>query len=114
VLGLAPWIPDRLSLDALRGRRFDVLQGTLDRWLPGIPGVSPESSRRGFERAQALGVEGSYALVPGALHALALRAHRGRAVPLPRATRWADLVATRLSRWAEGAGDAPAAPRPGP
>jgi len=114
VLGLAPWIPERLSLDALRGRRLDVLHGTLDRSLPGIPGVSPQSSRRGFERAQALGVEGSYALVPGALHGAALRMHWGRAVPLPRAKRWAELVAARLSRWSEEAGDAPAATRPGP
>ena len=84
------------------------------RSLPGIPGVSPQSSRRGFERAQALGVEGSYALVPGALHGAALRMHWGRAVPLPRAKRWAELVAARLSRWSEEAGDAPAATRPGP
>ena len=41
VLGLAPWIPDRLSLEPLRGKRLDVLHGSLDRWLPGIPGVSP-------------------------------------------------------------------------
>ena len=29
------------------------LHGSLDRWLPGIPGVSPSLSRRGFERALA-------------------------------------------------------------
>ena len=46
VLGLAPWIPDRLSLEPLRGKRLDVLHGSLDRWLPGVPGVSPASSRR--------------------------------------------------------------------
>ena len=56
VLGLAPWIPERLSLEPLRGKRFDVLHGSLDRWLPGIPGVSASSSRRGFERALAVGV----------------------------------------------------------
>src|SRR6476619_2398190 len=39
VLGLAPWIPDRLAPDPLRGRRLDVLHGSLDSWLPGIPGV---------------------------------------------------------------------------
>ena len=52
VVGLAPWFPDRLPLDALSGRRLRVLHGSLDRWLPGIPGVSPASSRRGFDRAR--------------------------------------------------------------
>ena len=60
VLGLAPWLPDELDLAPLRGRRLDVLHGALDRWLPGIPGVSPALSRRGYERARALGVDGSY------------------------------------------------------
>jgi pimeloyl-ACP methyl ester carboxylesterase len=99
VLGLAPWIPDRLSLEPLRGRRFDVLHGSLDRYLPGIPGVSPAASRRGFERAQSLGVEGTYTLIPGALHGIALRAHWGRPVPLPRARTWARLVGDELRRF---------------
>ena len=97
VLGLAPWIPDRLSLEPLRGRRLDVLHGSLDRWLPGIPGVSPASSRRGFERARALGVEGTYELIHGALHGIALRAHWGPAVPLPRAGAWARRVEAQLA-----------------
>jgi pimeloyl-ACP methyl ester carboxylesterase len=97
VLGLAPWFPDRLSLEPLRGRRLRVLHGSLDRWLPGIPGVSPASSRRGFERARTLGVEGEYSLIPGAVHGVALRAHWGRAVPLPRAGAWARLVADELA-----------------
>jgi pimeloyl-ACP methyl ester carboxylesterase len=96
VLGLAPWIPDRLSLEPLRGKRFDVLHGSLDRWLPGIPGVSASSSRRGFERARALGVDGTYALIPGALHGIALRARSGRLYPLPRAGEWARRVSTQL------------------
>ncbi len=97
VLGLAPWIPDRLALDPLRGRRFDVLHGSLDRWLPGIPGVSPASSRRGFERARALGVEGTYEVIRGALHGIALRAHWGPALPLPRARAWARRVEAQLA-----------------
>lgn len=97
VLGLAPWIPDRLPLETLRGRRLDVLHGTLDRWLPGIPGVSPASSRRGFDRARALGVEGTYELIHGALHGIALRAHWGPAVPLPRAHAWARRVEAQLA-----------------
>lgn len=97
VLGLAPWIPDRLSLEPLRGRRLDVLHGSLDRWLPGIPGVSPAMSRRGFERARTLGVAGRYEVIPGALHGIALRAHWGRPVPLPRAGAWERRVAAQLA-----------------
>ena len=96
VLGLAPWIPERLSLETLRGKRFDVLHGSLDRWLPGIPGVSATSSRRGFERVRALGVDGTYALIPGALHGIALRARSGRLVPLPRGREWARQIAAQL------------------
>ena len=101
VVGLAPWIPDRLGLEPLRGRRLAVIHGMLDRWLPGIPGVRPSSSRRGFERARALGVDGDYTLLPGALHGIAMRAHWGRPLPLPRAGRWAELVATELERFQE-------------
>jgi pimeloyl-ACP methyl ester carboxylesterase len=100
VLGLAPWFPDRLPLDTLRGRRLAVLHGSLDRYLPGIPGVHPANSRDGFERARALGVEGSYQLIPGALHGIALRAPWGTLVPLPRARAWARLVADELDRFA--------------
>ena len=96
VLGLAPWLPDKLDLTPLRGRRLAVLHGALDRWLPGIPGVSPSSSRAGFERARRLGVEGSYTVIPGAVHGMALRAPWGALVPLPRAGRWAELAAAEL------------------
>jgi pimeloyl-ACP methyl ester carboxylesterase len=99
VLGLAPWLPDRLELDTLRGKRLDVLHGSLDRGLPGIPGVSPASSRKGFERARRLGIDGTYRLIPGALHGIALRARSGL-VPLPGARRWAALVAERIEGWA--------------
>jgi pimeloyl-ACP methyl ester carboxylesterase len=99
VLGLAPWLPDRLPLDALEGKRLRVLHGSLDRSLPAIPGVSPARSRRGFERARALGADGEYTLIPGAVHGVALRPNRGRPVPLPRAAAWARLVAGELSRF---------------
>ena len=100
VLGLAPWIPERLELSPLEGRRLDVLHGSLDRWLPGIPGVSSASSRRGFDRARALGVEGSYTLIPGGVHGLALRIPGGAVVALPRAAAWARLAAAQLERFA--------------
>jgi pimeloyl-ACP methyl ester carboxylesterase len=99
VLGLAPWLPERLSLEPLRNRRLRVLHGSLDRWLPGIPGVSPASSLQGFERAVALGARGEYTLIRGALHGIALRAHWGRPLPLPRARTWARLAAMELERF---------------
>ena len=104
VVGLAPWIPDRLDLSGLAGRRLAVFHGALDRYLPGIPGVSPSSSRRGFERARRLGADGEYTLIPGALHGIALRAHWGRPIPLPRAGRWAELVGEELRGFQASAG----------
>jgi pimeloyl-ACP methyl ester carboxylesterase len=97
VLGLAPWLSDAVSLEPLRGKRLDVLHGSLDRSLPGVPGVSPRLSRRGYERARALGVDGSYELIPGALHAIALRARNGRPVALPRAGAWLSAVESQLA-----------------
>ena len=99
LLGLAPWLPDRLDLGRVVGRRLDVLHGTLDRWLPGIPGVSPDLSRRGFERAAALGVNGTYELIPGALHGAALRSPWGALIPLPRAGAWVDGAARAIERF---------------
>jgi pimeloyl-ACP methyl ester carboxylesterase len=100
IVGLAPWIPDDLELATLAGRRLDVVHGSLDRSLPRIPGVTPASSRRGFARAQALGVPGSYTLIRGAVHAVALYAPTGRPVPLPRARTWRRLVGERLAAFA--------------
>ena len=99
VLGLAPWLPDRLSFRPLHGKRLVVVHGALDRNLPGIPGVTPASSRRGFDRARAAGVEGTYTLVAGASHAIALRAPWGSVVPASRARRWVSLVADELARF---------------
>jgi dienelactone hydrolase len=99
VLGLAPWFPDRLDMSGFAGKRLDVLHGSLDRYLPGVPGVSPVLSRRGFERALAAGAEGEYTLLHGALHGIALRAHWGRPVPLPRAHAWKRETAARLAEF---------------
>jgi len=100
VIGLAPWIPDRLDVSRLDGRRLAIVHGSLDRWLPGIPGVSVTSSRRGFERIRARGVEATHAVVLGGLHGLAVRSPRGGVVPLPQAGRMARLVAAELRRFA--------------
>lgn len=104
VLGLAPWIPERLSLEGLRHKRLDVLHGAWDRYLPGIPGVSAASSRRGYERARALGIEGSYTLIPRGLHGAALRRGSGAIVRLPRAQAWIDMVGARLERFGASGG----------
>ena len=103
ILGLAPWIPHRLSLEGLRGKRLDVLHGAWDRWLPGIPGVTPGSSRRGFERARARGVEGTYTILDRALHGAAVRRRSGDLVRLPRWRAWVEHVHGALERFAAAA-----------
>ena len=99
VIGLAPWIPEQLDVSRLHGKRLSVFHGALDRWLPGIPGVSAGHSRKGFERAVARGAAGRYVLISGGVHGMALRP-RGKLVALPRADRWADLVEEELHRFA--------------
>lgn len=99
VVGLAPWVPDELDVSRLHGKRLSVFHGALDRWLPGIPGVSPGHSRKGFERALARGANGRYVLISGGVHGMALRAPWGGLVTLPRANRWADLVEEELRRF---------------
>ena len=106
VLGLAPWLPDQLSLEPLRGKRLRVLHGSLDRAFPGIPGVAPDLSERALAKARALGAEGEYTLIRGGLHGVAVRAPSGKLFALPRSSAWASLVAdelTRLVRWSSPA-----------
>ena len=104
VVGLAPWIPDRLDLSPLDGRRLAVYHGSLDRYFPGIPGVSPSNSRRGYEGAKARGIDATYTLIPGALHGIAVRAPGGRPIALPRARAWAEYVGSALEAWRGGSG----------
>ena len=99
MIGLAPWLPDELPVEPLLGRRLAVRHGALDRYLPGIPGVHPASSRQGAERARAIGVDVDYALVPGSLHAVALRAPWGEPVAMPRAGDWLAFTAAELERF---------------
>jgi dienelactone hydrolase len=101
VVGLAPWIPEQLDVSRLHGKRLSVFHGALDRWLPGVPGVSASHSRKGFERARARGADGRYVLISGGVHGMALRAPWGGLVSLPRADRWADLVEEELTRFLE-------------
>jgi acetyl esterase/lipase len=102
VIGLAPWIPDRLDVATLDGRRVTIVHGSLDRWLPGIPGVSPKSSRRGFERIRRRGIDATYTIVSGGIHGLAVRSPRGGTIRLPRAQHWVKPVADELRRFESG------------
>jgi pimeloyl-ACP methyl ester carboxylesterase len=97
VLGLAPWLPPELTLDGLRGKRLDIVHGSWDWNLPGIPGVSPAHSRAGWERARRLGVPGTYTVIPRGLHGCALRSRRGGLVRLPRWHAWVVATAARLA-----------------
>ena len=106
VVGLAPWLPDELDVSTLRGKRLTVIHGALDRWLPGVPGVSPSHSKKGFDRARERGAKGRYVLIPGALHGVALRAPWEGLVALPKAERWAELVEEELGRFVGGAAPA--------
>lgn len=99
VVGLAAWVPDGLDLSPLVGRELVILHGSLDRWFPGVPGVPAKLSRRGFDRARALGVEGRYVLIPRAVHGVAVRSPVGGGlVALPKAKRWAELLEEELRR----------------
>lgn len=102
VVGLAPWLPDRLDLAPLDGRRLAIVHGALDGFLPGIPGIRPGHTLRGLERIRARGVETSHVLIHGAVHGVAVRAPWGGLVPLPRARRWLEVVSAELARFAEG------------
>lgn len=99
IVGLAPWIPDRLDLSSLDGRELAVYHGALDRYFPGIPGVNPSNSRGGYERAKARGIHASYSLIPGAVHGVAVRGPWGRLVPLPRARSWLRQIDAELQAW---------------
>ena len=99
VLALAPWFYEQLDVAPLDGRRLAVFHGSLDRGLPGIPGVAPSLSRRGYELARARGGDAARTIIPGAIHPIALRAPWGGLVPMPRAARWVELLSEELDRF---------------
>ena len=89
--------PTGSTLEPLAGKRLDVLHGSLDRWLPGVPGrlggalaarlrARPGARRRGAVHAD-----------PRRRARSALRAPGGRLVPLPRARRRGRGSSSRLS-----------------
>ena len=98
VVGLAPWLPPQLGLEPLRGRRLAIVHGALDSPFPGVPGCGRPSratppSGRGRSASRS-----SVGRSRARLHAIALRSRRGL-VPMPRAGRWAELVAAELERF---------------
>lgn len=102
VIGLAPWLPNEVDVSGMRDRHFTVFHGSLDRNLPGIPGVHPDSSRRGLARIVAAGATGTHTLIPGAVHPIALRAPWGAALPMPRAAEWVRRVIDTVAQSAAG------------
>jgi dienelactone hydrolase len=108
VIGLAPWAPDGIPLDGLRGKRLAIVHGSRDRHLPFLPGVPPEHSRRLLERADAAGARTSHRLIPGAVHAIAVRTPVGL-LALPHGGAWATAVASVLRELASGGRAPPAA-----
>ena len=99
VIALAPWLYPELDVTPLEGRRFAVLHGSLDRSLPGVPGVSPELSLRGYQQALARGIDTHRTVIRGAIHPIALRTPWGRTVQMPKSGRWAALVGEELERF---------------
>lgn len=102
VVGLAPWLDERLDLAPLRGKRLTILHGSFDSPLPGIPGVTSRHSRRAYERALADGIDTSYTLIRGGLHGTAVRARSGRLLALPRARAWLEAVAAEVALFRDG------------
>jgi pimeloyl-ACP methyl ester carboxylesterase len=97
LVALAPWIPDEISVAGLAGDRVTILHGSLDGWVPGIPGVRPGHSLVGAERIRAAGADVTYERITGAVHGVALR--RGdHLLPLPRAGTWLSGVRDALCR----------------
>ena len=97
VLGLAPWIPDRLSLEPLRGKRLDVaprLARPLAARHPGRVARVVAARLRACARARR---RGQLRADPGrAARDRAARAP-GTPVPLPRAAAWERRVAAQLA-----------------
>jgi pimeloyl-ACP methyl ester carboxylesterase len=112
VVGLAPWIPQRLDVSGLDGKRLSVIHGSLDGKLPLLtPGVAPAQTLAGVERIKDRGIPVSHTVLSGGVHGIAVRAPSGRLIPLPRAGRWTRLVEEELRGHLSGSVAGPAALR---
>ena len=99
VLGLAPWIPPQLDLRPLRGKRFDVVHGAWDRWLPLVPGVSAKHSRSGFERALAAGAQAPTPSFRGVSTGWPCAPVEARSSRCPGPRAWLDPVSAAIERF---------------
>lgn len=100
LIALSPWLPEQLDFAPLRGKRVNVYQGSLDAYLPGVPGISPAHSRAGWRRMLDAGVAADYTLIRGGVHGLALNAPWGGRIVLPKAGRIVAAVSRDLERFA--------------
>ena len=77
-----------LTLDALK--RIEAIDPKINAFITVTP-----------ERARAIGVDTEYALIPGSLHAVALRARWGarRPVPLLKSGEWLAFVHDEVARF---------------
>ena len=101
VIGLAPWIPDRLDVGALDGRRVAIIHGAARPLAARHPRRQPEElAARLTTRIRERGIDATHTVIPRAVHGAAVRSRGGRLVPLPRAGRWVGLVGEELSRFA--------------
>ena len=84
VLGLAPWIPDRLDLSPLQGTQARRVPRQPRPLAPGHPGREPAQLARRLRAGEGARRRGRrYTLIPGALHGIARPRARGTARAAP-------------------------------
>ena len=94
---MAPWFPQQLPVDGLRGKRLFVVHGELDNALPLVPGTSRRLSQLAVERARAIGADAEWRNVRFGLHGLAVR-WKGRVWRLPFAGAFARAMEDEVAR----------------
>lgn len=97
LVGLAPWLPRQIPVEALQGKRLEVIHGSLDAGVPFVPGVHPSTSRAAVDRARAAGVDAHWHELPGGFHGWAIRPF-GVTVLLPKAGAWLDATEAAVRR----------------
>ncbi|MEQ8833743.1 MAG: hypothetical protein RIB67_04785 [Miltoncostaeaceae bacterium] len=96
VIGLAPWLPAELDPSGLRGKGLTIVHGSLDAYLPGIPGVAAVESKRAASRLRAMGIAVDRTVIHGAVHPVAIGTPWGGVIPAPRAGTWRRLTEEAL------------------
>lgn len=96
VIGLAPWLPAELDPTGLRGKGLTIIHGSLDAYLPGIPGVAASESAKAATRLRGLGIPVDRHVIHGAIHPVAIGTPWGGEIPAPRAGTWRRLTERAL------------------